>query len=170
MAAIECAALTRGLRPDGRAPRAQRGQAAIEFVFILLIILGLAAVLYQAMHFELDVFNKMGMLRYKVMKEAHEDQDETEMETIDNITVQGKNLDDLTPYSPPLQDVDGTMHYGPKKLVIKHGTKYWDPISFMHSFWEWSGLLLLTHEEDAANAIDSVLGSIGDMADSIPDF
>lgn len=173
MDSIERAALARATAPPCGVParnahgRSQRGQAAVEFVFVLLIILGLAAVLFQAMHFELDVFNKMGMLRYRVMKEARRDQHETNMTTISNITVQGKNLDDLTEYAPPLQDVDGSMHYGPKKLVIKRGTKYWDPIPF-HSFWAWSGLLLLTHQENAADAISTALDALGDMLDSIP--
>ncbi len=104
----------------------ERGQAAVEFLFAFLFILGLAAGLYQALHFELDVFNKMGQLRYKVFKEARRDQDTTQMRWVEQ-QIEGKQLSDLTTYDVPFQDFDSTLHYGPKFYSMRAGTKYWFP-------------------------------------------
>lgn len=107
-----------GARMCGR----QRGQAAFEFVFAMLWIIALASVLFQALHFELDVFNKMNTLRYEAFKEARENQNTTAYRTI-NKSAQGKPLSDLTGYQVPFQTVDQSQFYGPKKFYVGCGTK-----------------------------------------------
>ena len=100
----------------------QRGQAAFEFVFAMLWIIALASVLFQALHFELDVFNKMNTLRFKVFKDARENQPTTSYRTI-NQSIQGKPLSDLTGYRVPFQTVDQSLKYGPKRFYVNCGTK-----------------------------------------------
>lgn len=102
--------------------RRQSGQAAFEFVFAMLWIICLASVLFQAMHFELDVFNKMNTLRYNVFKVARENQNTTAYRTI-NQSIQGKPLSDLTGYRVPFQTTDQSLFYGPKKFYVGCGTK-----------------------------------------------
>jgi hypothetical protein len=103
-----------------------RGQAAMEFVVSLIWIVFLAAVLFQALHFELDVFNKMGELRYKVFHTAREDQDTTAGRMI-NDSIQGKDLGDLVGFTIPAQDIDSSLHYGPKTFSVFCGSKKWFP-------------------------------------------
>lgn len=105
---------------------AAKGQAAMEFVIALFWIVALAAVLFQALHFELDVFNKMNELRYKVFHEARQNQDTTSGRMIDD-SIEGKNLGDLTGYSLPAQDADSSLHYGPKKFYVFCGSKKFFP-------------------------------------------
>lgn len=106
--------------------RGARGQAAMEFVLALFWIVALAAVLFQALHFELDVFNKMGELRYKVFHTARQDQDTTSGRMISD-SIQGKNLGDLVGYTIPAQEIDDSLHYGPKEFSVFCGSKKWFP-------------------------------------------
>lgn len=157
------------LRPSLRLGRfrPQRGQAATELVFCLLFLAAFVAVLFQALHFELDVFNKTELLRYKALHRARQDQDTTDPETITDETVQGKNLSDLTTYTVPLQEIDTSQHWGPKRLVIRHGTKYWDPTQF-HEDWEFLALLTPDHYETTSGAIGKIFDVLKDFMDNIP--
>jgi hypothetical protein len=141
----------------------QRGQAAMEFVLILLMMCAFAAVLFQGLLFERDVFNKSLQARYKILHDAREDQDETEMTDIDT-TFQGKNLEDILGFEVPIQEVDGSLHYGPKTLHMKHGTKYWDPLGAIgHSEIAFFALLTVDHYEPTS-------GHVGDAFDFLHDI
>jgi hypothetical protein len=131
--------------------RASRGQAAMEFVLALFWIVALAAVLFQALHFELDVFNKMGELRYKVFHTARQDQDTTSGRMI-NDSIQGKNLGDLVGYTIPAQEIDDSLHYGPKEFSVFCGSKKWFPGG-----------------DGAETALDVVIG-LGLAADHMEDY
>lgn len=109
-----------------RRARGVRGQAAMEFVVSLIWIVFLAAVLFQALHFELDVFNKMGELRYKVFQTARQNQDTTSGRMISD-TIQGKDLGDLVGFTIPAQNIDSSLHYGPKTFSVFCGSKKWFP-------------------------------------------
>jgi hypothetical protein len=146
----------------------QRGQAAVEFSLIMLVVIGLAAVLFQALQFERDVFNRSLLARYLAFKDAHDDPDQIDPEDVQK-EIRGKNIGDLVPYTPPGQDIDQTMHYGPKQFKIRRGTKAWDPGWTV--FEVTVGLLLAAdHIEDTSGglgAVTSVLKGITDSVDSL---
>jgi hypothetical protein len=146
----------------------QRGQAAVEFVLCLFLLLAFVAVMFQALHFELDVFNQSALLRYRALQRARESQDTTEATLVTDIAVQGKNLSDLTFFSVPLQEADLNQHYGPKHLVIRHGTKYWDPISPLHETWTFSAMLAADHYEDSSGFVVKPFEVLSSWLDHIP--
>lgn len=49
--------------PLSRRRRTEQGQAAVEFVLAMIFVIATAAVLFQALHFELDVFNRSMVAR-----------------------------------------------------------------------------------------------------------
>jgi hypothetical protein len=101
----------------------QKGQAAVEFVFALLFLIALSMVLFQALHFELDVFNKMGILRGKSMERMHyNNQQHDHGFDDDSQTVSFKPLSDLTGYRVIFQTADQNMKYPDKRLSYKRGT------------------------------------------------
>ncbi|MHB0968175.1 MAG: hypothetical protein ACYC7A_06870 [Thermoanaerobaculia bacterium] len=106
--------------------RRASGQAAMEFVVALVWIIALTALIYQALHFELDVFNKLGELRYRVFRMARQNQDSTKGRMISE-AVEGKQLGEIVPYTVPGQYVDSTLRYGPKNFYIHCGTRKWFP-------------------------------------------
>lgn len=154
------------LRPR-RDARPQRGQAAVEFVFSLVLLLAFVAVMFQALHFELDVFNKSALLRYRTLHAAREDQETTDPTWISDITVEGKSLRDLTFFTVPLQEIDLEQHYGPKRLVMRKGTKYWDPLPALHSTGSFFLLLGPDHYEPTSGYVGDAFGVLSDAVDSI---
>lgn len=109
----------------------QMGQAAVEFVFALLFVIALASVLFQALHFELDVFNKMGILRFKAMQRMHYDNRQYDNSFgDDNQTVTFKRLSELTSYRVIFQTADQNMRYPEKRLSYKRGTQVALPQAF----------------------------------------
>ncbi len=101
----------------------QKGQAAVEFIFALLFLIAFSMVLFQALHFELDVFNKMGILRAKSMERMHyNNQQFNNRFDDDSQTVSFKPLRDLTGYRVIFQTADQNMKYPDKRLSYKRGT------------------------------------------------
>lgn len=132
---------------------AQRGQAAIEFVFALIFIIGITTVLFQVLNFELDVFNQSMLVRYEFMDKAHESQDTTPCKSF-NIPFAGKKIGDLAPYEAPYQAVDENLRYGTKRYYGERGTKYVDNFSFAHDWGVWWLAMNLDHYEGTAGNID----------------
>jgi hypothetical protein len=147
---------------------AQRGQAAVEFVLCLFLLLAFVAATFQALHFELDVFNKSALLRYRALQRARDSQETTERGLVTDVTVQGKNLGELTFFNVPLQETDLSQHYGPKRLVIRRGTKYWDPVPWAHSTLFFSGVLAIDHYEDWSGHVAQPFEFLDKLADHIP--
>jgi hypothetical protein len=142
--------------------RGQRGQAAVEFVFCMILVIGLAAALFQALQFERDVFNKSLMARYQALKDIHDSPDDKDPETIRK-TIEGKQLSELVPYTIPGQEIDGSLHYGPKKFSVRRGTKRWDPAEALHSAWAFAGILTVDHYEDSAGYVGDMFGYLSQV-------
>lgn len=131
----------------------ERGQAAVEFVLAFMFIIALTAVLFQALHFELDVFNRSMLARYELLKEARHDQEETDGHNISK-TIEGETLADLIGFEVPFQDTDTSQRYGPKQIYTRHGTKYLDPLGdVLHEDWQFAALLLPDHYEPTSGYI-----------------
>lgn len=145
----------------------ERGQAAAEFVFALVILLAFVAVLFQALHFELDAFNKSALLRYKALRRARVSQYTTEPYKVMDVLVEGKPLSDLTFYTVPFQERDLSETYGPKKLVIRHGTIYWDPTP-IHAEWAFAAATVFDHREESSGYIGRAFGALGPLYDLVP--
>lgn len=154
------------LRSRQAASASQRGQAAIEFVLSLIFLIGMCAVLFQALHFELDVFNRSAIARYELFKEAREDAAETDPEEISE-EIRGKDIGELVPYRIMGQNLDESLHYGPKQFRMKKGTNRWDPISGLHEFWQLAIPLALDHYEDSAGHIGDAFGAISPLLDAL---
>lgn len=132
----------------------QRGQVVVEFFLALLVILAGICGLYQALHFEKDVFNRLTFLREKTFREAHENQDTTlrrsYVESIDF-----KPLSELTPEIPfGFQNVDLGLRFPDKTYHMQAGSKYADPLydyAYIHDKWVIFGMLHLNHVELTKN-------------------
>ena len=151
------------------ADRNARGQAAVEFVFALVILLAFVAVLFQALHFELDVFNKSGLLRYRALKAARQSQEKVEPYYITDVSIEGEEIGNLTFYTVPFQEDDLTQHYGPKRLVVRRGTQYWDPLPLLHEEWQFSAPLLLDHYEPTSGKFGDLFGLLNKIGDQVPE-
>jgi hypothetical protein len=115
-----------------RARRRQSGQVTIEFgLALLLLVVGLAA-LYQALHFELDAFNRLLILRQRAFHEAHLEQDKTP-KTFFNVQQEFKTIGELP--SMPFIQTDPSLTWGPRRYYFRKGTRYYDffDTTFMHS-------------------------------------
>jgi hypothetical protein len=157
------------VRPSltSRRSRGQRGQAVTELALCLLLLIAFTTAVMQALHFELDVFNKSELLRYRALHRARQNQDTTDPETVTDETVQGKDLSDLTFFKVPLQDVDLSQHWGPKHLVIRHGTQYWDPTP-IHGEGAFFLALGIDHYEDSSGLVGQAFEFLANAANSIP--
>ena len=138
-----------------RESKDKRGQAAVEFVFALIFIIAITAVLFQALNFELDVFNQSMVARYEFMEKFQEDQDETPCEEF-NIEFSGRELGEHSPFEAPYQVVDDSLKYGPKKYYGERGTQYIDTFSIAHEWFVWTIALLPDHYEDTAGYVDDL--------------
>jgi hypothetical protein len=106
-------------------------------------------------------------LRYKALHRARENQDTTDPETLTDVTVQGKNLSDLTFYTVPMQETDLSQHWGPKRLVIKHGSKYWDPAP-IHDEGAFFAILVPDHYEPTSGIVGDAFQFLAEVANNIP--
>jgi hypothetical protein len=139
-----------------RARRAcrQAGQAAFEFVLALFFLIALTAMLFQALHFERDVFNQSMIARFEFFKEAHTNQDDTPCRSFD-IAFQGKELGDIG-FEVPGQTIDESIHYGVKRYRGERGSKYIDTFSMAHEFFVWTAVMLPDHYEETAGNVDDL--------------
>jgi len=152
--------------------RRQDGQTAVEFVFVLLFLLVITSALFQALHFELDVFNQSMLARWEFFREAHKDQDTTPCRSFD-VAFQGKRLGDLVSFDVPYQTVDQNIRYGPKKYKGERGSKYFDRLEIggvgAHGSGSWFLILVPDHYEGTANKIDDLFqGLITALAVELP--
>ncbi|HVT03474.1 MAG TPA: hypothetical protein VHL58_08905 [Thermoanaerobaculia bacterium] len=141
--------------------RSEQGQAAVEFVLAFTFIAGLACVLFQALHFELDVFNKSLEARRDLFRQARQNEADTKLSQISN-TIQGKDLSDVTSFRVLWQPTGeiGSLHFGPRQYRMLRGTKYSDPLESLHSAFVFAGILIVDHEEDAAGNIGSFFSAL----------
>lgn len=135
--------------------RRQRGQVTIEFFLALLIVLIGVSALYQALFFERDVFNRLNYLRFAAMNLVHANQENT-TRTYSHVDSEFQRLADVTPYEIPMQAADTDMRYGPKALDVRYGTKYRDPVSWVHNRWVIDGMLTTAHAEDTKDLFQQV--------------
>ena len=148
----------------------------MEWVLTLPIIVVMIAVLYQALMFERDVFNKMNIARYQAFKEAHERQNVDGMAEYEifQVEVQGEKVGDLTSFSIPAQTVDPERRYGPRTYHFPCGTKrYFPGGSIAETALDVAevAMVVADHYEDTAEYVDDVtdaLGEVGNAADAIP--
>lgn len=147
--------------------RTERGQAAIEFVLAMIFVIATAAVLFQALHFELDVFNRSMVARYELFREAHDNPDEREPETISK-EIRGEDIGDLVPYTVPGQEIDESLHYGPRQFKMRRGSKYYDPVDWVHSAALFGGLLIAAdHMEDYAGHFGDAFGMLSPIIEGL---
>lgn len=153
--------------------RAQRGQAAMEFIFAMLILMGIIAVLFQVLHFELDVFNKTMMTRYKLLETARENEDTTRPRMISE-EIEGKQLGDLIPWEVPFQSSSVShLKYGPKSVYWQCGTKYFFPggdVAEVAYKVAVAGLLTADHYEDTAGHVETVFSGLGSATGTLAGF
>jgi hypothetical protein len=142
-------------------PGHESGQAAVEFVLCMLVVIGLASVLFQALHFELDVYNRSNLARYIAIQKVHDDPSDREPESVET-EIQGENIGTLVPYNIPGQDIDSTLHYGPRNFVVRRGTKAFDPIGPVITV-ALAAALAADHYEDSS-------GNMGSAASAISEF
>lgn len=95
----------------------------MEFVLVLPLLVFFIAVLYQALMFELDVYNKMGELRYKVFHRAHEEQNEIVGSELIDEQIEGEPLSEIIGFEIPGQELEADFTYGPKHFYMRRGTK-----------------------------------------------
>jgi len=105
---------------------AQVGQGTFEFALVILFVVIMLSALYQALHFELDVFNRISLLRFRVMQDAHDNQYDR-VKGFPTESMDFRNISDLTPVLLMTQSVDSTLQYGPKSVRYRVGTKYTEP-------------------------------------------
>jgi len=154
----------------------EKGQAAVEFVFGMLVLLAIVSVLYQALHFELDVFNRLNEVRYNAFRTAHRNQDTTDDEYFGQ-TVQFTQLSELRWSVPqtilgfsvgtkrvkikvPFQTgVDSNLKYPNKTFRMRKGTKCFEPYLMRSPFYEieMAAALLAHHYEDTKDIFKSTI-------------
>jgi hypothetical protein len=106
----------------------QAGQATVEFALTLIFVIVMLSALYQALHFELDAFNRISLLRYRVMGEAHANQPD-EPKSFPTELMEFRPLYELSPVLLMTQTIDDpTLQYGPKKFRFRKGTHYTEPL------------------------------------------
>lgn len=150
----------RGGSPRPRRPkRSSRGQAALEFLFALLFLIALISLLFQALHFELDVFNKSNETRYRFFEKAHKNQHTTELGDIQE-ELEGEKLKDLIPYTVLFQPSGeiGNLQFGPRYLRGKRGTEYWSLATLPGLEYAFIGVLVADHYEKTAGKVTDILG------------
>lgn len=152
--------------PLSRRRRTEQGQAAVEFVLAMIFVIATAAVLFQALHFELDVFNRSMVARYELFREAHDSPDEREPETISE-EIRGEDIGDLVPYTVPGQEIDESLHYGPRQFKMRRGSKYYDPVDFAHEWYVFSAALLIDHYEESAGYYGEAFGFLSPIIDGL---
>ena len=92
---------------------------------MIIVIAGTAA-LYQALHFELDVFNRLNSLRYRAMRVAHSDAFSVRREYRSVVASDFRPLSETTPIPVPFQTADLSLRYGPKRFYVRQGSLWND--------------------------------------------
>ncbi len=150
-------------------PRTESGQAAVEFVFALVFLIAMAAVLFQALQFELDVFNKTWTTRYDLFEAAREDEPDNRPRMISE-PIEGKRLGDLTPFSVPFQATDLEARYGPKQVYVQCGTKYFFPGGdTAETIYDLAlvGLLVADHLEQSSGNVEQVFSAVSGLTGAL---
>lgn len=155
---------------------AERGQGAVEFVFGMLVLLAIVSVLYQALHFELDVFNRLNEGRYNAFRTAHQDQDTTD-DAYFGQSIEFTRLGQIQWTIPrtifgfsagtqrvrievPFQTgVDSNLQYPTKTYRMRKGTKSFEPYLMRSPFYEieMAAALLAHHYEDTKDIFKSTI-------------
>jgi hypothetical protein len=126
--------------------RRQHGQTAVEFLFALLIIIAGLAGLYQVLHFERDVFNRLLYLRQVTFRQMHVDQDTTKKTFFAVGPTEFRPVGALLHSPVPLQVLDPALRYPSKYLHVRKGTRFYDPLEavpFSHGFGEIYGSMVV---------------------------
>jgi hypothetical protein len=144
----------------------QQGQAAVEFIFAIVMLVTIAAVLFQALHFELDVFNKTMVARYELLRKARVNEISKERGPISQQIV-GKWIDDVVPYRVPFQPDNLNIRYGPKYIHTECGTKYTFPLPEGLYDGGLIALLVLDLYESTAGNIGTVFGPIESVTSAL---
>ncbi|HVT45094.1 MAG TPA: hypothetical protein VMT00_11960 [Thermoanaerobaculia bacterium] len=146
-----------------RVQHRESGQAAIEFVFVLTVVIALTAVVFQVLNFELDVFNKSALARYELFKKAKNKQHERDQEMISQ-EILGKKLKDVTWFKVLFQPTGsiGEMRYGPRRFYMLRGTRRWDPLGDGFTV-AYVALLAADHTEYLAGKVTGVLSKLTDV-------
>ncbi len=150
----------------------RKGQAAVEFVFALLFLIAISSVLYQVLHFELDVFNKMGILRFKSFQRMHFNNNQhNNAFNDDNQQVSFKPLSQLTNYRVIFQTVNQNQRYADKRLYYKRGTEAAVPGGLTTAFLVLVGGCITTadHIESSAGNCVTLLEPVNAALNAIPD-
>lgn len=143
----------------------QSGQAAVEFVLAMIVVIGLASVLFQALHFELDVYNRSNVARYIAMRAVHDNPSDKDPENVQT-PIRGQDIGTLVPYSIPGQDLDSTLHYGPRNFTVRRGTKAFDPIGPI-VIGALAVALAADHYEDTSGNMGTAAGAISEFLDQL---
>jgi len=125
---------------------AQQGQTAVEFVFVLLILIAGMAGLYQVLHFERDVFNRLLYVRQQTMREAHYDQFNTTKTFFSGNTMEFRRFGELLNSPVPLQVIDPNIRWNARVLRARKGTRYYDvyDTALMHEWYLIGGTMFVT--------------------------
>lgn len=147
-----------------RARHRQSGQTAIEFLFALLILIAGMAGLYQVLHFERDVFNRLLYIRQMGLREAHRDQDVTKKTLFVTDPMEFRRFGELLNSPVPLQVIDPSLRYPTKVLHLQKGTRFRDPMEMIpasHNPWEIGGVMTLTELNEKWPRWRTMYGSSG---------
>ena len=144
----------------------QRGQSALEFLLALLIAISLGGLLFQALHFELDVFNRSALARHTLFEKAKQNQPGTDSELVSE-EITGKRIGDLPVRVLEQAGTDiGDLRYGPRNFRMLRGTKAWDPLGAGLT-GTLDGMLVADHSQYLAGYVGEVLGYLSDAAGAL---
>lgn len=152
----------------------ERGQSLVEAMFMLILILSLVSVFGQILFFELDVFNQGNAGRYNFFHQAHQNQMSQEP-TDFHIQFQGRNVSKSVPFKVLFQPSStgiGSLHFGPRYLSGKKGSKTWSVISGACTALDIAmvGVLAADHFQSTAGKVESAIGAISGPLNSAMSF
>lgn len=137
--------------------RHERGQAAIEFMFVLLIIIALVTLIMQALHFENDVFIKSNRARYEAFKQRRQGDESTRRPDAFSVVITGTQLRKMSWFKVLYQKSSevGSLNYQ-RRFYLTRGSKYLDPVGT--AFTAGLGLMLLAdHYQPTSGKITAYL-------------
>jgi hypothetical protein len=149
--------------------RGEAGQAAIEFVFALTVVIALSSLLYQGLFFERAVYNQSAIGRFKVFEKLHADNQPTMDEEEISEQIQTKPLSEITGFHvlfQPDPDTVGNLKWGPRRFYARRGTKPFDPLGD-GIIGIYAGMLALDHYEGSAGKLSDILGDINSILDAL---
>ena len=94
---------------------------------MLVILTAGMAGLYQVLHFERDVFNRLLYLRQVAMRQVHVNQDTTKKVFFAAGPVEFQPFGELLRSPVPLQVIDPSIRYMSRVLHVRRGTRFFDP-------------------------------------------